>query len=238
MTYYPLPTPPPARPVYGQSTTGTDSSNEIRTVPTSQDYDYGYSSAYQDTEEVYDDYRGSHGGGGGGERPPSFRSTTNDPEPPRGGAGVFLGLEEGDNDSYRTLPPSQSQYRARSDVDLDLHLESDSRGPAPRYATGGGVYEDLEDVKRPGDFEDSFEGDQSYVGHGRTARRREESDIVDEDEDDNVMRDLDSPTLSYKGGFGAPPTVSAPRNFSCPSGKTDCFPCSFPEISRRTCGGT
>ncbi|GAA5915714.1 chitin synthase CHS2 [Sporobolomyces salmoneus] len=215
MTYYPLPTPPPARArgySSSHSTTFDPSNPDIRSIPTpSHDYDYGYSTTgYQDTHEPYDDYRA------GGERPPSFRSTTHDQPPSEpggvggGGAGVFLG----ESDTYATLPASQSRYQARSQVDLDLHLDSTTTGldPAPRYA-GGGVYEDLEDVKRLGEFEDSFEGDTSYVSQNqetrRTRRRREESDIVDEEDDeDNIMRDLDSPALSYKGGFGAPPTTA------------------------------
>ncbi|GAA6062856.1 hypothetical protein JCM10212_006109 [Sporobolomyces blumeae] len=207
MPYYPLPTPPdpPVGPGAGARAHSTRDdprfSDDIRTVPSSSGYDYAYSSAYGQGDEVYGEYTAGHGR----DRPPSFVSGEGGSTGP---AGVFLGHDDDGDDSYRTLPPV-GRYEARSTVDLDLHLQADD--PVPRYprnVVAGNGYEDLEDVKRPQDFEDSFEGDGdiSYFDERRDAtprrrRVREGSDEIDEEEED-----LQSPALSFKGGFGAPPT--------------------------------
>ncbi|GAA5942835.1 uncharacterized protein JCM15063_002808 [Sporobolomyces koalae] len=211
MSYYAVPTPSTPRrrtdSATGHRSTIEDSSG-IRTVPSPSPapYDYGYSQGgiVGYTQEEYRDPRAT-------ERPPSFQSTSNDLAPPSPGAGVFLGYDEGD-DSYRTLPTGRS-YQAQSNVDLDLHLEPSPRDLVPGY-TSTGVYEDLEDVKRAADFEDSFEGDTSVQPRSVPRRRTrfdsqngaEDGDDEEEDEDDDILQDFDSPALSYKGGFGAPPT--------------------------------
>jgi len=208
MTYYPLPTPPPASSRrrqqqqeeedlhhrYHHSTTSFDSIRSVKDVQRLQ----------QQHQGGYDYQQQQHSGGDSvyGERPPSFRSTTNQQlqlQQSRG-AGVFLGEE--DDDSYRILPTRQREPTFPPRYDLTTTSE-------------GGGYEDFEDIKRLGEFEDSFEGDQSYNDVRPTRRRRirqAESDIPqeqdDDDDDDDIIRDLNSPTLSsssYKGGFGAPP---------------------------------
>lgn len=202
MTYYPLPTPPPFERRHNTSQqveqqTFHSEDQDIRSVPTPtpSSYDYTYSGGPE--EDEYEEYRGT-------ERPPSFQSTNiNDQQTQQG---VFLGLAE--DDSYASLPP-QRRYEARSQVDLDLRLQDEPVPRYPRSQLGNEVYRDLEDVKRAGEFEDSFEGDGeiSYVDdralRNRGTRVRQESDIVDDDEE----ADPNSPTISFKGGFGAPPTV-------------------------------
>ena len=203
MTYYPLPTPPPLERYNShqepqQTIRDQDSTHDIRSVPTPSSYDYDYSQPYSGDQDVYDEYRGT-------ERPPSFQSTNNQ------AGGTFLG-DLADDDSYASLPP-QRRYEARSQVDLDLRLddEEETVPKYPRSQLGNQVYRDLEDVKRAGEFEDSFEGDGeiSYGSEGlrrRGTRMREESDIVDEEEG-GADEDPNSPAISFKGGFGAPPTV-------------------------------
>ncbi|GAA5888502.1 hypothetical protein JCM5296_000654 [Sporobolomyces johnsonii] len=199
MVYYPLPTPPAARPPndataaqqYQSTPLDADRDDGIRSVPTSGDYDYGYAGAYSDGEDVY-------GGYGGGERPPSFSSG----EGGGAGAGVFLGADDMD-DSYRDLS-QPTRYEARSTVDLDLHLPTTS--PAPRYAAGGGVYEDLEDVKRPEDFEESFEAEGDAGDYFGSRNPRGERVGGDDDAEGDAEDGVQSPAISFKGGFGAPPT--------------------------------
>ncbi|GAA5827776.1 hypothetical protein JCM5353_006413 [Sporobolomyces roseus] len=202
MTYYPLPTPPPFERHHNSSQqveqqTFHPEDQDIRSVPTPtpSSYDYTYSGGPE--EDEYEEYRGT-------ERPPSFQSTNiNDQQTQQG---VFLGLAE--DDSYASLPP-QRRYEARSQVDLDLRLQDEPVPRYPRSQLGNEVYRDLEDVKRAGEFEDSFEGDGeiSYVDdralRNRGTRVRQESDIVD---DEDADEDPNSPTISFKGGFGAPPT--------------------------------
>ncbi|CEQ40167.1 SPOSA6832_01759 [Sporobolomyces salmonicolor] len=202
MVYYPLPTPPAARPPddatalqqYQSTPLDADRDDGIRSVPTPGDYDYGYAGAYDDPEDVYGGY------GGGGERPPSFHSGEGGGA--GAGAGVFLGADDMD-DSYRDLSQT-TRYEARSTVDLDLHLPTTS--PAPRYAAAGGVYEDLEDVKRPEDFEESFEAEGNVGEYFGLRDQRGERVGGDDDEESAAEDGVQSPAISFKGGFGAPPT--------------------------------
>jgi hypothetical protein len=92
-------------------------------------------------------------------------------------------------------PPS-SALRTQTPYapDLDLHLTS----PAPLYSSPGlshrrGRYDDYgEDVKDPGEFEESFE-----AGRG------------EDDGDSDAGQGFDTP-MSFQGGFGAPPAVRLP----------------------------
>ncbi|GAA5980582.1 hypothetical protein JCM5350_004355 [Sporobolomyces pararoseus] len=201
MTYYPLPRPSPENEEEEpHHSTRTDSIRPISSEP------YGYSYATychqqqedingyrEEPEEVEEEYG----------RPPSFRSTTNNQTTSRAGAGagVFLGRDP--EDSYASLPPPSREFRTRSTTRIDLDSDLSATPPYVEQRTEGGAYRDYyyEDVKRVEDFEDSFEGDEVVSQRIKKSSR----DIAGE-EDDDIMKDFDSPTLSFKGGFGAPPT--------------------------------
>ncbi|BGP17939.1 hypothetical protein JCM10213_003947 [Rhodosporidiobolus nylandii] len=129
-------------------------------------------------------------------RPPSFSTGEG-----AGGAGLYLG-GQGDEtydsdlgaalretEPLRVRPQARSEPYTSYDPDLELHLDS----PTPLYSPGmqGGRqrYDDYrEDVKDPGEFEDSFE-----AGGG-----------ADEDEENEG----EGSPVSFQGGFGAPPATA------------------------------
>lgn len=209
MTYYPLPRPSPENeeedPQQPHHSTRTDSIRPISSEPYSYSYDTyrhqqqedidGYREEREEVEEEYG-------------RPPSFRSTTNNQTTSRAGAGAGAGVFLGGDveDSYASLPIPSREYRTGSTTRVDLDSDLSATPPYVEQRTEGGAYRDYyyEDVKRVEDFEDSFEGDD-VVSHSRI--KKSSRDIAGE-EDVDIMKDFDSPPLSFKGGFGAPPTVS------------------------------
>ncbi|GAA5852276.1 hypothetical protein JCM9279_002486 [Rhodotorula babjevae] len=135
-------------------------------------------------------------------RPPSFRSHDDHSTPAGGASSLGAGQYLGERDASMSFEQSARLTRAYEshheiyDPDLELRLEA----PAPLYtsarrradgeARDGARAEWDEDVKDPGEFEDSFEA-------GR------ELDVDGEEHDG-----ADSPALSFAGGFGAPPTTA------------------------------
>ena len=134
-------------------------------------------------------------------RPPSFRSHDGHSTPAGGavshGAGQYLGERDASMSFEQSarLTRAYESHHEMYDPDLELRLEP----PAPLYTSArrradgeareGARTEWDEDVKDPGEFEDSFEA-------GREV-----------DFDGEEHEGADSPALSFAGGFGAPPTV-------------------------------
>ncbi|BGP41655.1 Chitin synthase, class 3 [Rhodotorula kratochvilovae] len=162
--------------------------SDIRAVP----YD-----DYDDAAFLGDEHDGRRG-------PPSFHS--HDDSRAGGAASPGAGLYLGEGDASMTFGTEGEGSRLTRaydsthevyDPDLELRLEP----PAPLYSRGGGARRVThgprdgrdweEDVKDPGEFEESFEA-------GR----------VGEDDDDDEEDGLRSPAVSFKGGFGAPPTTA------------------------------
>ncbi|GAA6007454.1 uncharacterized protein JCM10292_002411 [Rhodotorula paludigena] len=146
--------------------------------------------------------------GSSGVRPPSFHSHDEHPSSAAQGAGLYIGDDDdaaGEltyaTGGARRLPRAYDSTREMYDPDLELHLDSHGeaggavgRSPVPLYSQAGlrSARDWEEDVKDPGEFEESFE-----AGRGG-------NDEGDGDEQDG----LHSPAMSYQGGFGAPPTTA------------------------------
>lgn len=161
-----------------------------------------YADAYDDADFIGDE-----------RRPPSFRSHddhhhhSTSPSGAAGGAagaGLYLGdhaeltydniLDAASAAAYDRAPSRGAAPRPVYDPDLEVRLEP----PAPLYINRRPDARDWEeDVKDPAEFEQSYDagagGDDSRIEH----------EIADEDDG------LHSPALSFQGGFGAPPPVSA-----------------------------
>lgn len=161
-----------------------------------------YADAYDDADFIGDE-----------RRPPSFRSHddhhhSTSPSGAAGGgpagAGLYLGdhaeltydniLAAASAAAYDRAPSRGDAPRQVYDPDLEVRLEP----PAPLYISRRPDSRDWEeDVKDPAEFE------QSYDAGGGGDDSRIEHEIADEDDG------LHSPALSFQGGFGAPPPVSA-----------------------------
>ncbi|GAA6023247.1 hypothetical protein JCM10207_005221 [Rhodosporidiobolus poonsookiae] len=186
---YQLPTPSDSHSTSARYDTASPSAYDgIRPIDSYTPYDSAGGDDYPGDDSFIND-----------QRPPSFHSD----EHGSGPAGVFRPSEtyaSDLNEVAQTAPlrlPSmahrtQHQRGASYDPDLELHLDS---SPAPVYSRVGGRHgrEDdyREDVKDPGEFEESFE-----AGRG------------DEEDGDGPLH---SPALSYHGEFGTPPAAATAR---------------------------
>lgn len=164
-----------------------------------------YDDAYDDSAFIGDE-----------RRPPSFHSHDGQHGATTAHGGSGAGLYLGDHaeltydnilDSTRSGGPRQQYDPAASlvgtrqiyDPDLELRLDP----PTPLYVNRRPTSRDwAEDVKDSADFEDSFEAGAGGGGGDNSRIEYEE----DEDEHGDPLH---SPALSFQGGFGAPPAVSA-----------------------------
>jgi hypothetical protein len=216
MPYYPLPHSSEAP--TGRSTSTSYDHHSASAIRPVDDYP-----SYEDTYGGDDNGAGAFVGSGREGQLLSFRSNEE-------GRGIYMGSqgERDDGEGYDSdislsaantqplqphrhspyrPPPSTLRTQTPYEPDLDLHLTS----PAPLYSSPGlsqrrGRYDDYgEDVKDPGEFEESFE-----AGRGG------------DDGDSDAGQGFDTP-MSFQGGFGAPPAVRLPF-FSTHFPSPDPFP--------------
>lgn len=112
-----------------------------------------------------------------------------------------------DDDGYNDARLQRPDYQARSEADLELRLNAAYLDDARRVVIHTPM---RDDGHESGDdhFEDSFEGDQEWPNYDEKRR-------YDNEEQLGEAGGLESPALSFAGGFGAPPpTAHLRRNIT------------------------